>query len=239
MIKKLSLLITLLFVFQIGQSQVLISLLLGDKLNTGKIEFGLDGGYNYSQMSGFESGTPLSTFNLGFYFDFLLKNQWFLNTGVLVKSSVGLSNLRESDVFILDPTTVYSDSGTYEQKTSYFHVPVAIKYIFKNHFYIHAGPQFALRHKAFLVFEGEKNTKTVEINTDNRDLFARIEVAAIGGIGYKLRKGKGMNIGIKYFYGLTNIFADDYFDSRNSSFYAYIGIPIGKEKVENKGTDGN
>lgn len=234
MIKKLSIFIILLFVFQIGQSQVLISLLLGDKLNTGKIEFGLDGGYNFSTMSGFESGKPLSTFNLGFYFDFLLKNQWYLNTGVLVKSSVGLSNLRESDVFILDPTTMYSDSGTYEQKTSYFHVPVAIKYRFKNHIYIHAGPQFALRHKAFLVFEGEKNQKTVEVKTDNRDLFTRIEVAAIGGIGYKLRKGEGMNIGIKYFYGLTNIFKDDYFQSKNSSFYVYVGVPIGRGKVEEK-----
>lgn len=220
--------------FQIGQSQVLISLLLGDKLNTGKIEFGLDGGYNFSTMSGFESGKPLSTFNLGFYFDFLLKNQWYLNTGVLVKSNVGLSNLRESDVFILDPTTVYSDSGTYEQKTAYFHVPIAIKYRFKNHFYIHAGPQFALRHKAFLVFEGEKNLKSIEVKIDNRDLFTRLEVAVIGGIGYKLKKGQGMNIGVKYFYGLTNIFKDDYFDSKNSSFYAYVGIPIGRGKVEEK-----
>lgn len=234
MIKKLSVLITLLFVFQMGQSQVLISLLLGDKLNTGKIEFGLDGGYNFSTMSGFESGKPLSTFNLGFYFDFLLKNQWYLNTGVLVKSNVGLSNLTQSDVFILDPTTVYSDSGTYEQSTAYFHVPVAIKYRFKNHFYVHLGPQFALRHKAFLVFEGEKNKKTIEVKIDNRDLFTRLEVAAIGGIGYKLKKGKGMNVGIKYFYGLTNIFKDDYFDSRNSSFYAYVGIPIGRGKVEEK-----
>ena len=232
MIKKLSFLIIFLFVFQFGQSQVLISLLLGDKLNTGKIEFGLDGGYNFSTMSGFESGKPLSTFNLGFYFDFLLKNQWYINTGVLVKSNVGLSSLRENDVFILDPTTVYSDSGTYEQKTSYFHVPVAIKYKFKNHFYVHLGPQFALRHKAFLVFEGEQNQKMVEVKTDNRDLFTRIEVAAIGGVGYKLRKGEGMNIGVKYFYGLTNVFKDDYFDSRNSSLYAYVGIPIGRGKVE-------
>ena len=234
MIKKLFLFILLISVSHIGQSQVLISLLLGDKLNTGKIEFGLDGGYNYSQMSGFESGKPLSTFNLGFYFDFLLKNQWYINTGVLVKSEVGLSNLSESDVFILDPTTVYSDSGVFEQKTAYFHVPVAIKYRFKNHFYIHAGPQFALRHKAFLVFEGEKNLKSIEVKIDNRDLFTRLEVAAIGGVGYKLKKGQGMNIGVKYFYGLTNIFRDDYFDSRNSSFYAYLGIPIGRGKIESE-----
>ena len=43
-----------------------------------------------------------------------------------------------------------------------------------------------------------------------------------------------MSIGIKYFYGLTNVFKDDYFDSRNSSLYAFIYIPIGKGKAEQK-----
>lgn len=230
MTKKIIVLVLILFAANAGKSQVLISLLLGDKLNTGKIEFGLDGGYNYSKMSGFESAKPLSTFNIGFYFDFLLKKQWYFNTGVLVKSNVGLGDLRQSDVAILDPATFYLDSGMYEQKISYFHVPLMIKYRFKNHFYIHAGPQVALRTKAFLEFNGEKNQKSVLVKTDNRDLFNRIELAAVGGIGYKLRKGTGMNIGIRYMYGLTNVFKDGYFNSKNSSLYLAVGIPIGREK---------
>ena len=51
------------------QSQVLIALLLGDKLNSGKIEFGLDGGLNYSSISSLETDNFKSDFNLGFYFD--------------------------------------------------------------------------------------------------------------------------------------------------------------------------
>jgi len=231
MTKKTIAFILLLFAAQMGQSQVLISLLLGDKLNSDKIEFGLDMGYNYSKMSGFKSGTPLSTFNIGFYFDFKLKDQLYLNTGVLVKSNVGLSNLREEDVAFLDPATIYLDSGSYEQKTSYFHVPISIKYRFKNHFYISAGPQVALRTKASLIFDSEKDNKKVQVKTDNRDLFTRLELAAIMGVGYKLRKGTGMNIGLKYFYGLTNIFMDDNFNSKNSSFYLTVGIPIGREKA--------
>ena len=35
-----------------GQSQVLISILLGDKLNSGKIEFGLEGGWSMSTLQG-------------------------------------------------------------------------------------------------------------------------------------------------------------------------------------------
>ncbi len=230
MFKKIGLLSILTVAFYTSQSQVLISLLLGDKLNSDKIEFGLDGGLNYSQMSGFESSKMLPTFNIGFYFDFKLKNQLYLNSGMLVKSNVGLDALTQSDVSILDTATVYFSGGNYSQKTSYFHIPIALKYRFKNHFYVHAGPQFALRSKAFLIFKGEQNNKEVEIKTDNRALFTRLEVAAIAGVGYKLKKGTGMNIGVKYFYGLTNIFKDDYFNARNSSLYVYVGIPIGKEK---------
>jgi outer membrane protein with beta-barrel domain len=234
MIKKVALIILLTFAYQTGQSQVLISLLLGDKLNTGKIEFGLDMGVNFSRLTNFESGRTLNKFNIGFYFDFLLKNHWYLNTGVLVKSNVGLNYLRENDVLILDPATVFNPTGIYSQTISYFHVPVAIKYHFKSHFYASVGPQFALRTKAYLIYDEEINLRSVQEKFDNRDLFTRLEVGAIGAFGYKFKKGEGISIGFKYFHGFTNIFKDDYYNSKNSSGYIYTYIPIGKAKVEKK-----
>ena len=44
----------LFFIYNL-QSQVLIALLLGDKLNNGKMEFGLDGGLNFSSISELEA----------------------------------------------------------------------------------------------------------------------------------------------------------------------------------------
>jgi hypothetical protein len=221
------------FAFHQANSQVLISLLFGDKLNSEKIEFGLEGGFNFSNMSDFQSTTLLPAFNLGFYFDILLKDQWYLNTGVLVKSSVGLDKLSESDVSILDPQTIFLQSGDYSQKINYFHVPVTIKYRFKNHFFANLGPQVALRTKAQLIFDGEQDNKTVEIKTDNQDLFTRLEMGVVAGVGYKLRKGKGMNIGFRYFQGLTDIIKDDAISSRNKSYYFTVGIPIGRKREDN------
>ena len=91
------------------QSQVLIALLLGDKLNTGKIEFGLDGGLNFATIDGMESNTWTRNFNLGFYFDIRMKEQWFLNTGVLVKSNFGLDDLSDADIEFLNATTYDAD----------------------------------------------------------------------------------------------------------------------------------
>ena len=234
MTKRIFILTLLTFSFHISQSQVLISLIFGDKLNSDKIEFGLDIGANYSTMSGFTSGHHLPAFNLGFYFDFKIKEQWYINTGVLVKSNVGIDFLREEDVAFFDPTTVFIDSGTYSQKISYFHVPIAIKYRLKNNFYVMLGPQIALRYKGYLRYFGDFNNKTTEFNTDNRDLFHRFELSVIAGVGYKLKKGEGMNIGLKYMFGLTNVLRDEVRTSKNSSFYFYFGIPIGKGKAAAK-----
>lgn len=73
------------------KSQVLISLLFGDKLNTGKIEFGMSGEFNLSYIRGIPEAKGQNNWELGFYFDILLKEKspWYVGTGVYVKSNVG------------------------------------------------------------------------------------------------------------------------------------------------------
>ena len=92
--KKYLLVVALLFLVSTARTQVLISILLGDKLNSGKIEFGLEGGGNWSTIKNLDGAKNLSGFNLGFYFDFKLKDSsWMINTGVIVKSSMGADGL--------------------------------------------------------------------------------------------------------------------------------------------------
>ena len=77
--KKLLSLLVVFFCFQQARSQVLMSLIFGDKLNSPNIEFGLDGGVNFSSISNLDSDYKRD-FNLGFYFDFnhfyLRKTEW-------------------------------------------------------------------------------------------------------------------------------------------------------------------
>ena len=55
-------------------AQVLITLLLGDALNSEKIEFGLVGGLNRSYILDIEDSEGLNNFDVGFYFHILMKN---------------------------------------------------------------------------------------------------------------------------------------------------------------------
>jgi hypothetical protein len=231
--KRFLLLFSFLFVGYASQSQVLISLLLGDKLNSDKLEFGLEGGLNYTKISGFESDRYAHFFNLGFYFDIKMKDQWRFYTGVLVKSNVGLDKLTENDMGVLG-ATMWDSVGEYKQVINEFMVPAFIRYNFKNHVYIEAGPQFGLRFKGFVEFNGDNGDIQGRTRENNKDMLQKLDAGIGAGIGYKLFKGEGWTIGARYYYG----FVDSYKNisgTKSSSINLKVNIPIGKgaaKKVE-------
>jgi hypothetical protein len=223
-----------------GHSQVLISQLLGDKLNTGKIEFGLDGGVNFPDIRGLDYGDMKAGFNLGFYFDIKVKEtNWMFHTGVLVKSSMGASNL---PVYSLDAPSLDEvfANGEVRRKINYFNVPIAMKYKFQNNFFVEAGIMPALRAKAYDIFTADvKDKDDLEYKLDIKDQIHRLDFGLIGGVGYRLMGGNGMNITMRYYYGLVDVVIDDASpDQYNTNLYLSIGIPIGagkaKEKMEEK-----
>jgi len=216
----------LFFVYNL-QSQVLIALLLGDKLNTGKIEFGLDGGLNYSSIGGLESNSFSNSFFLGFYFDIKVKDQWLLNTGVLVKSTLGADKLTTADLSYLDITIPDNGNGEYTQKMSAFLVPILAKYKFKNHFHVEAGPQVGWIYKSWVEYNYEDEIgNSVLIKEDNKDIINWFDMGVTGGVGYRFLKGLGWTVSARYYYGFTNVYKDRS-GTNNSSLFLKLNIPFG------------
>lgn len=233
--KKYLLVIATVLCAQSVNSQVLISLVFGDKLNSEKIEFGLEGGANFSTISNLEGAKNRTDFNLGFYFDFKLKKPaWMINTGVIVKSTMGadglaiysLNNENLDNVFV---------GGHVDRKINYFNVPIMIKYKFDNNIYIKAGTQLGLLGKAFDEFKNNYEGENVEYKKDIRDQIHVIDAGLAVGLGYRLMGGNGMNIGVQYYYGLVTVMKGDSNPNQyNRSFYITAGIPIGKGKAVKK-----
>jgi hypothetical protein len=222
--------ISFLLIYYSSASQVLISIILGDKLNTGKIEFGLEGGANWSTIKGLDGAQTLPGFNLGFYFDIKLKNpSWMINTGVIVKSPMGANKL---PVYSLNNDTLDQAfaGGHIKRKLRYFNVPVLIKYKFRNNLFIKGGIQLGLRYKAFDEFHNtilEKDDLKYKLSI--KDQLNTIDAGIAFGLGYRFLSGNGMNLIIQYYYGLTDIMKDDLSPAQyNRVFYLTAGIPIGK-----------
>jgi hypothetical protein len=232
--KRLSIVFLLLILSAQARSQVIMSLILGDKINSDKLEFGLDGGLNLSDIGGLNSSAWASRFNLGFYFDFKFKDpSWMIHTGVIVKSTMGAKDL---PVYSLgDPTLDATfTGGTIERRLSYFNVPFMIKRQFRNHFFIEAGPMFGLINSAKDVFTKtvkDQDDLTYELNV--RDQYHTIDAGVMGGIGYRLMGGHGMNLGFRYYQGMVDVLKSNTGTALyNRSMYFTIGIPIGKGKAE-------
>jgi hypothetical protein len=240
--KKIFIIIIALILSYNAKGQVLISLLLGDILNTDKIEFGLDGGVNYANIANLESSKALPLFNLGFYFDIKFNPNLMLHTGVIVKSTQGANKL---DPYTLDNDSlnmIFSD-GYVTRKINNFSVPILLKYRFAERFHIEAGPMLALRTTGNDEFRNtvyEKDDVTFKL--DIKDNYKRIDAGIMVGAGIKIYKKipKSSQLGVRYYYGLVDPLINNTGKSQNySSLYLYFSIPIGVDKAEAKTNTAN
>lgn len=235
---KLSIAIFLICLSAQVKSQVLISLLFGEALNTPKIEFGLVGGFNRSWLYDIEESEGLNSFNIGFYFHIMLKENSFLSTGVLVKSNVGARGMSTYPIGEADFDSVFVD-GELTKKINYFYVPIMYQQRFNNRWYVEGGVQLGLRNKASDIFTLEDTYGgDLDYTRDARDDYKYLDAGLIAGVGYKLkRRLKSTAVGINYYYGLMNISNVEGQKMKNSAFYVYFKIPIGagmKEKPEDE-----
>lgn len=228
-----------LIIINTSRSQVLISLLLGDVLNSGGVEFGLTGGANMSWIDGQENDRHLTTLNIGFYFDIRMKNQWYLYTGVLVKANLGASSLTPYSIGNQEIDTLMQ-AAKVDRRLKYFNVPIMIKYRTKMGIYFKGGLQLGLLQKAHDIFK-EKiiDKEDLQYTYDITDEVKRIDAGFSAGLGYKFQKGIGVNIGTRYYYGLVDIYKNNNQNGKNSSIYFFVDIPIGANKSKKNDTANN
>lgn len=219
-------------------AQVIMSLLLGDKINSDKLEFGLDGGLTLSNVDGLNPSSLRTSWNLGFYFDLKMKNpSWMFHTGVLVKSTLGAKDLALYSLNNPDLDNAFA-GGSVIRKLGYFQVPFMMKYKWKNNLFAEAGPMFSLMNKAtdeFVASIEKKDDLTYKVNI--KDQYHPLDAGVLVGIGYRMMRGHGMNLSILYYYGMVDIVVDDASPNQhNRALYVNLGIPIGagKKKTEAK-----
>lgn len=229
-------LLAFLFVFSLrlsSQAQVLIVAIFGDDLNSGKIEFGLDGGYNRSWYLAKEGAEGLNNFNLGFFFHIKMteNNTGFISTGVHVKSNVGASGMPTYSIGDPDFDNVYAD-GELTTKVNIFYVPIMWQQRLGK-VYLEGGIQPGLRYKAYDYFHVEDFGGELEYKKDVRDDYTRLDFGMVGGLGYRLKEGPvSASIGLNYYYGVVDVYKPETEDLKNSSLYVYARIPIGAGSKE-------
>ncbi|HSF52615.1 MAG TPA: outer membrane beta-barrel protein [Algoriphagus sp.] len=218
----------LLFLPLSSQAQVLIVAIFGDQLNSGKIEFGLDGGYNRSWYLDKEGAEGLNNFNLGFFFHIKMteSNTGFISTGVHVKSNVGASGMPTYSIGDPEFDEVYVN-GELTTKVNVFYAPIMWQQRLGKVF-VEGGIQPGLRYKAYDYFHEEDLGGELEYKRDVRDDYTRLDFGMVGGLGYRFNDGPvSTSLGVNYFYGVVDVYKPETENLKNSSLYVYVRIPIG------------
>ena len=77
-----------------------------------------------------------------------------------------------------------------------------------------------------------KESNDLTYKLDTKDAYHPLDAGIMVGVGYRLMGGNGMNLGIRYYYGLVDIKINDSTpDQYNRSLYFSVGIPIGAGKT--------
>lgn len=162
--------------------------------------FGIKGGVNIAKMDndGFSSGSNFrSESKTGYYAGFL-------------------ANIPISGNFRFQPEVVYSRQGgkntqsngvgggssSYAMNLDYINIPLMLQMQSAGGFFAELGPQvgFLISGKS----KGISSGNNAEIDIKNQ--LSKMDIAAVGGIGYLSRVGLGINA--RYNYGLKNVLDD-------------------------------
>ncbi|WP_121665663.1 porin family protein [Mesonia aquimarina] len=219
-----------------ANGQVLISLIFGDKLNSDKIEFGLEGGLVNSNIGEIDNAKRSNGFNLGFYFDFKLTEKSYIHTGVIVKSPLGTKNISPYSLGN-ENLDILLQEASIKRKLRYFNVPALFKYKLHKQFFIEGGVQTGLLVKAFDEFSASvQKEDDLVFKNDIKDEITTLDFGLVAGLGYRLIKGNGITIGVRYYGGLVDIQKNINGMQQNNAFYFYAGIPIGVKKAQKNNT---
>lgn len=187
-----------------AQSQVLIALVFGDKLNSPNVEFGLELGPTYSYLDGFDDGQWANSLFIGPSFNIRLNDRWWIHPAVQVVSSVGVKNLDPYPIGDPEFDDVIQQF-TVERRINYIAVPLMVRYAITPHWMLQAGFEPALRTKAFDQFTADIEAGA-SLDVDISDQFNRIDARILGGLAYRFNVDHAaLWISLKYAYGLSNI----------------------------------
>lgn len=231
--KKLFILFLLAGYTNVANSQIIIALIFGEKLNTGKLEFGLVLSPAITNLTN-TGGEYRSALNLGMFFNVRPDKKFFLHLELTPKSSLGAKNIKPYSLGN-DSIDQFFSEGSVERIIKTMSVTLLGRYSISKKLFIDAGFQPDILYKERDIFTSTFNDNELQYTHKLEEKFTRLDLQLASGLFYKLKPDRGsMGIGIRYVHGLTDIDKLLAGTQVNTSWQLNITIPIGAVPKEKK-----
>ncbi|MBL8003439.1 MAG: PorT family protein [Flavobacteriales bacterium] len=210
-----------------GQAALLV-LIFGDKAATENFHFTLDAGINLSRMPGVSGTTSAYGFNFGLGTYIKLNEDWAFTPEFKPLSPKGGNGFERA--FVDTSGTVGSYATRLE--LNYIDVPLQLHRGISERFYVRAGPQVSFLTSGKLATTGDLvGGDDFTVTKDIQDELQPIELSVpvdLGVVFTKPRGFKGIDLRVRYCFGLTEVFADNSLgiSSTNSTFQFFLSFPF-------------
>jgi len=213
----------------ITTGQVLIAVLFGKKLNTGKLEFGL---VVTPQLTGISNiiAERRDGLCLGIYFNIRPDRKFFIHAEGIAKGAFGAEKLIPYPTGSDSLDQLFS-TGTVERKIKAFSMPVLVRYTVTTKFFLEAGiqPNMMLSAKDF--FRADVNGSELEYTNKISEQVTLLDFGMAAGLHYKFRNDKrSMGVGVRFYQGFTDILSETNGKQVNTAWQFVFTIPIGVGK---------
>jgi hypothetical protein len=229
--KKLLIAIVLLLVITPIHSQVLISIIFGDKLNSDKMVFGLMLGNGWNTLTGYSTSSTTSNFNLGLFLTLKLDRRFSIQFDALAKYKMGADEL---PVYSLNDHLLDSifQHGQLERTINYLALIPTIQYRVWNNLHAELGPHIALRTKAKDLFIANTEAGELQLEKNRKASTTLFDCGVATGISWHFNKGTGVKLSARYYAGFTDMFKEETGMQSSRSVQLNVYIPVGREKAK-------
>ncbi len=211
--------------------QVLIALVFGDKLNNDKIELGIQLAAQSFRFTGMSDRMDVG-FSFGVYLDIKLSDRFIIANYFMFKSPKGGNDIPQTYWFNQFDGTLPDDVSV-KRHLSYFELTPIFRYQLNQSWSISIGPQLALNTKATDTYQEKTDDGTITYRYHIRDNITLMDAGIAVDVQWRLMKGKGLRINVRFAQGFVNTYKNGEFaNAKNQTYQAGVGIPIGGHKTK-------
>lgn len=211
-------------------AQVIIALLFGEKLNTGRLQFGIEVTPSLTDISNIESKVK-DGLNLGIYLNIKMKERLLIHVEGVAKGTFGAKSIPPYPTGNDSLDNLFAE-GSVTRKIKAFSLPVMLRYGITDLLFIDGGIQPNMLLGAKDIFKSTVNDNELNYTKKINEQITLLDFGLTAGFEYKFSKAKSsMGIGIRYFGGIVDIDKAIPRRQANSAWLFNITIPIGTGKA--------
>ena len=215
-----------------ARAQVIIALLFGDKLNSDEVEFGLVISPTITNITKTE-GKAKTDLNFGLYFNIKINDNLYFHPEITVKGNFGAKGLPVYPTGNDSLDRLFS-TGSVKRNIRAFCLPLVLNFRIYKPLFGQAGIQTDWILNTKDVFEADVNGSELRYTIKLEDEVPRFDIGLTVGLECKLKKDKGMSLGVRYYYGSTDILDTPDGTQMNTAWVFNVHIPIGAGKAASR-----